>query len=151
MPHQCVRCNKFYDDGSNEILSGCSCGGKMFFFVRKEAVEKAKEITVSLSTEEKKQIEEDVYDLIGEEKQEKPVVLDFESIRVLKPGKFEIDLVSLFKKEPLIYRMGDGKYMIDIASVFDAELKKPIKDAAAKKKAAKKKISDKKKKKASKK
>lgn len=122
----------------------------MFFFVRKEAVEKAKEITVSLSTEEKKQIEEDVYDLIGEEKQEKPVVLDFESIRVLKPGKFEIDLVSLFKKEPLIYRMGDGKYMIDIASVFDAELKKPIRDAAAKKKAAKKKASDKKKKKAAK-
>lgn len=150
MPHQCVRCSKFYDDGSNEILSGCSCGGKMFFFVRKEAVEKAKEIVVTLSKEDKKQIEEDVYDLIGEEKQEKPVVLDFESIRVLKPGKFEIDLVSLFKKEPLIYRMGDGKYMIDIASVFDAELKKPIKQGATNKKAAankahKKKASDKKK------
>lgn len=150
MPHQCVRCNKFYDDGSNEILTGCTCGGKMFFFVRKEAVEKAKEIVVTLSKEDKKQIEEDVYDLIGEEKQETPVVLDFESIRVLKPGKFEIDLVSLFKKEPLIYRMGDGKYMIDIASVFDAELKKPIKNAASKKKsakdkAAKKKATDKKK------
>ena len=30
MPHQCVRCNTFYDDGSNVILKGCSCGGRLF-------------------------------------------------------------------------------------------------------------------------
>ena len=28
MPHQCVRCGEFYEDGSNQILSGCKCGGK---------------------------------------------------------------------------------------------------------------------------
>ena len=31
MPHQCVRCNKFYDDGSIEIIKGCTCGGRLFF------------------------------------------------------------------------------------------------------------------------
>jgi len=29
MPHQCVRCNTFYDDGSAEILKGCK-------FIRKD-------------------------------------------------------------------------------------------------------------------
>ena len=41
MPHQCVRCNTFYEDGSKAILAGCSCGGKLFFYVKKEKLEKA--------------------------------------------------------------------------------------------------------------
>ncbi len=45
-------------------------------------------------------------------------MLDIESIRVLKPGKYEIDLVSLFKKEPVIFKIEDGKYMIDIQESF---------------------------------
>ena len=60
MPHQCVRCNTFYDDGAEEILKGCSCGSKLFFFVKKEAIEKAKTITTCLTDEQKVQIEEDV-------------------------------------------------------------------------------------------
>ena len=35
MPHQCVRCGTFYDDASKEILEGCSCGAKLFFYVKK--------------------------------------------------------------------------------------------------------------------
>ncbi len=120
MPHQCVRCNSFYDDGSNEILKGCSCGSKLFFFVKKEALEKAKEEPLTnLSEEEREQIEKDVFDLIGDAREEdKPVVLDFESIRVLKPGKFELDLVHLFKNDPLVYKLEEGKYMIDIPGMF---------------------------------
>jgi len=46
-------------------------------------------------------------------------VLDIESVRVLKPGKFEIDLVHLFnKKNPLVYKLEEGKYIIDIAETF---------------------------------
>ena len=119
MPHQCVRCNKLYDDGAQEILSGCSCGGRLFFFIKKSALEKSKEVVVNLSTKEKKQIEEDVFDIIGvEAKTEQPVVLDLEAIRILKPGKYELDLVNLFKKRPLIYKLGDGKYMIDLPESF---------------------------------
>jgi len=44
MPHQCVRCNTFYDDGAKEILHGCSCGARLFFYVRKEKLEKAKDL-----------------------------------------------------------------------------------------------------------
>ena len=42
MPHQCVRCNEFYADGADEILRGCSCGGRLFFFVKQAKLEAAK-------------------------------------------------------------------------------------------------------------
>lgn len=120
MPHQCVRCNTFYDDGASEILKGCKCGGKLFFYVKKEKLEQAKEATINLTPKEKKQIEKDVFDIIGDtDKEEKPVILDFESIRVIGPGKYELDLVNLFKKEPLIYKVGEGKYMIDVKETLE--------------------------------
>ena len=58
MPHQCVRCNTFYEDGSKELLKGCSCGGKLFFFIKKEKLEEMKKITdeVKLTDKEKEQI-----------------------------------------------------------------------------------------------
>ncbi len=125
MPHQCVRCGKLYDDTANEILKGCSCGSRLFFFIKKEKLEQAKEITINLTEKQKQELEKDVLDLIGkEEHEEKPVVLDFESIRVLKPGKYELDLVHLFKKEPLVFKLADGKYIIDLPATFDAMKKK---------------------------
>lgn len=121
MPHRCVRCGTLYDDGSAEILKGCSCGARLFFFVRKEALEKSEEVTKKLTKEETKQIEKDIREIAGEdaEKDEKPIILDFESIRAISPGKFELDLVHLFKKDPLVYKVGDGKYVIDLPSTFD--------------------------------
>jgi predicted nucleic acid-binding Zn-ribbon protein len=119
MPHQCVRCNTFYNDGSLDILKGCKCGSKLFFFVKEEYLEKAKKATAKLTPEQKVQIEEDVYDLIGAEKENEPVVLDFESVRVTEPGKFELDLVQLFNKEyPVVFKLEEGKYMIDIPETF---------------------------------
>ncbi len=120
MPHQCVRCNKFHEDGSKEILSGCSCGGKLFFFIRKERLEEIKkEEKFQLSPEQKEQIEQDVLEMVGAHNSDAPVVLDFESIRVLKPGKYEVDLVQLFKGEPLIFKLEEGKYIIDLPSTFE--------------------------------
>ncbi len=65
-------------------------------------------------------MEKDVRDIIGvSEKEDIPVILDLESIRVLRPGKFEIDVVNLFnKKRPLIYKLEEGKYIIDLASTL---------------------------------
>lgn len=119
MPHQCVRCNKFYDDGSSELLKGCPCGGKLFFYIRKEKLEKANEITLRLNTQQKEEIERDIFEIAGEGfDRDEPVILDLESIRVMQPGKYELDLVHLFKKDPLIYKVGEGKYIIDIIKMF---------------------------------
>ena len=127
MPHQCVRCSTFYEDGSKELLKGCSCGGKLFFFIKKEKIEEMKKIAegIDISKEDREQIEHDVFDLVGSEMDaDQPVVLDLEAIRVLRPGKYELDLVHLFKKEPLIFKLEDGKYMIDIAQSFSKFRKK---------------------------
>ena len=124
MPHQCVRCGTLYDDGSNELLKGCSCGAKLFFYIKKEKLKELQEKTIKLTEEEKEQIEKDVFDLVGSEiDKNDPVVLDLETIRVLKPGKYELGLVHLFKKDPLIFKVGEGKYMIDLIASF-AGLKK---------------------------
>ncbi|MFW5852532.1 MAG: Zn-ribbon domain-containing protein [Nanoarchaeota archaeon] len=122
MPHQCVRCGKLYDDGAPEILAGCTCSSKLFYFIRKDKLEEVKNLTANLTKSEKKQIEDDVFDIIGDkpENLDETVVLDLESIRALKPGLFELDLVSLFnKKNPVIFKTGDGKYLIDIAGTFE--------------------------------
>lgn len=119
MPHQCVRCGIFYDDGDQKILQGCECGGKLFFFIKKEKLQEIQNKTSNLTQDEKKQIEKDVYDIVGSKLDlEEPVILDLESIRVTGPGKYEIDLVNLFNKEPLIFKLDEGKYMINLLDTF---------------------------------
>lgn len=124
MPHQCVRCSTFYEDGATEIIEGCSCGAKLFFYVKKEKVQQAEEIArqiaESLDETEKKRMEEDIFDMIGQEAEDDlPVVLDFEAIRVLKPGKFELDLSHLFNQEqPVVFKLEEGKYIIDLPQTF---------------------------------
>lgn len=125
MPHQCVRCNTFYPDGAQEILRGCSsCGARLFFYIKKKHLEEGKELISNLSEDDKKQIETDVKEILYiKEEPDTPVVLDVESIRVLKPGKYELDLVHLFKKDPLIIKLDEGKYIIDLGQAFKTNLK----------------------------
>ena len=120
MPHQCIRCSEFFDDGDKVILSGCKCGGKLFFYIKKEKFEEIKNEgkAVVLSEEQKTELEKDVFEIIGTSNPDQPVVLDFESIRITQPGKYELDLVSLFKKDPMILRLEEGKYIIDIPETF---------------------------------
>lgn len=124
MPHQCVHCGKLYATASKELLEGCPCGSHFFFFVKQENLDMLKEETSILTREEKHEIEDDVREILGIEEVEKPIILDFESIRVSKPGKFEIDLVNLFRKKPLVFRIEEGKYIIDLASTFLAAKEK---------------------------
>ena len=121
MPHQCVRCGKLHDDGDSSLIQkGCECGSKLWFFVKKESIEHATKITTNLTDEQKIQIEEDVLDIVGAEREDEAVVLDLESIRVTEPGKFELDLVQLFNKEkPVVFKLAEGKYVIDVPETFN--------------------------------
>ncbi|HLC91098.1 MAG TPA: Zn-ribbon containing protein [Candidatus Nanoarchaeia archaeon] len=123
MPHQCVRCSTLYPDGSQEILRGCTCGARLFFYIKKKALEEGKELINNLTDEEKKNIEKDVAEIVNikQEDPDAPVILDIEAIRVLKPGKYELDLVHLFKKDPLIIKLEEGKYIIDLPQLFKKE------------------------------
>jgi len=125
MPHQCVRCGKLYPAGSKALLEGCDCGGRFFFYVKESAINQAREINQNLTLEDKKQIETDVLEIVGENLDDStPVILDFESVKIKKPGQYEIDLIDLFKGKPIIYKLQEGKYIIDIISTFDALKKK---------------------------
>lgn len=125
--HQCVHCGKLIEAGSREILEGCnSCKGKFFFYVRDEQVDKIKQSkeVIEFDKVDKKKVETDVRQILGIEDEDKPVILDLESVRVLKPGKFEIDLVSLMNRKPIVFKLEEGKYIIDLESSFEKHTKK---------------------------
>ncbi|MBS3159884.1 hypothetical protein J4436_03785 [Candidatus Woesearchaeota archaeon] len=115
MPHQCVKCDRIFEDGSDEILKGCNgCGGKFFFFIKS----KTEKNIHNLSLEEKENIEKDVLDILGINSDDKLIVLDLASINITKSGKFELDIAKLFKKEPIVYMLDEGKYIIDVGATF---------------------------------
>lgn len=123
MPHQCVRCGTFYSDGAEELLNGCTCGKKVFFFIKKSQLKKAQEM--ELTEEQKKEIEESIEEIAGLSRSADPVILDFEAISVIEPGKFEIDLVNLLNKnKSIVYKLEEGKYMIDLGESFKREKSK---------------------------
>jgi predicted nucleic acid-binding Zn-ribbon protein len=120
MPYKCVHCSKIYSDDEKEVIQGCECRSKFFFYIKPE---KLKEIennqtkNVELSKEEKQQIEEDVREITGISDENSPVFLDFESITIIKSGKYVLDLQKLFATDkPRIYKLEDGKYIVDLSS-----------------------------------
>ncbi len=126
MPYKCVHCSKIYDDGSQEILSGCNgCGSKFFFYLRAEKlkeIEQRKEEEPELSGIEKRQMEDDVREIVGIKDEEMPVFLDFESVKVMKPGKYLLDLTKLFERDkPKIYQLEPGKYIVDFSTRVKTE------------------------------
>jgi predicted nucleic acid-binding Zn-ribbon protein len=140
MAHQCVHCGEIYPAGSKELLEGCSsCGSHFFFYIKDEQIEKMKESgesPVEMPVQEKKRVEKEIREMAGITDEETPVILDIESVRISSPGKFEIDLVNLFRKDrPLIYKIGEGKYIIDLSSTLSKDIKdiKEIKDPDRKK------------------
>lgn len=125
MPHQCVHCGAMYPAGSKELLEGCSeCGSHFFFYIKDEQYAKIMENPIEIPMEDKHQVEKDIREMAGIIDEEAPVILDIESVRVTGSGKFEIDLVNVFnKKRPLIYKIEEGKYIIDLASTLNQNIK----------------------------
>lgn len=80
---------------------------------------------IELSEKDKQQIEKDVREIVGSKVgPEDPIVLDIESIRIKKPGQYELDLVNLFKGEPLVFKLEEGKYMVDVIETFNKFVRK---------------------------
>ena len=107
--------------GSKEILEGClECGGKFFFYSRDEQakrIEEEKKIPIpEFDTIDKTKVEEDVRSILKIQDNDKPVILDLEAVRITNPGKYEIDLVSLINRRPIVFKIQEGKYIIDIES-----------------------------------
>jgi predicted nucleic acid-binding Zn-ribbon protein len=130
MPHSCVRCSRIIPAGSREILEGCKeCHSHFFFYIKDEQLKNIKERIVDIPEDQKEQVEEDIREMVGVEDEMTPVILDVESIRVTGEGKFELDIAKIFRKDlPLIYKLEEGKYIIDLASTLKGSVKDLIKN-----------------------
>ena len=102
MPHRCVRCAKEYSDTSRELLTGCSCGARVFVFLR-EGQAPADEDYAWLENE------------LSPLTKDKPVSIDTEAaenLRILEKGSYEIDVKALMAGNPLVVKSEKGIYYI---------------------------------------
>jgi predicted nucleic acid-binding Zn-ribbon protein len=111
--------------GSGELLTGCKeCKGHFFFYIKDDKANEVREQIIDMTVKQKKVMEEEIRESVGIIDDKSPVILDVESIRVTGEGKFELDLDKLFKKDrPLIYKLEEGKYIIDLASTLKMNAK----------------------------
>ncbi|RQD83979.1 MAG: hypothetical protein D5R96_01870 [Methanocalculus sp. MSAO_Arc2] len=125
MPHKCTQCGREFRDGSTEILRGCpSCDGKKFLYVSEKARHKdvleeksiqdiaseTKEPVLEIKTPEKHHV--DMYDRV-------------ESVRIVGPGSYEINIEKLARTDERVIGVGkDGSYVVDLISMSKPKKKK---------------------------
>jgi uncharacterized protein len=115
MPHKCARCSKIIDDKAPELISGCGCGSRVFLYLRQDFAG-TKEETIKV-LEDRNVSERDLEWLDSQFKNQlpdKPISLDIENVLRIDEGKFEIDIKSLMRGEPVVIKAAEGVYYIDI-------------------------------------
>lgn len=132
MPHKCTKCGREYPDGSTEILKGCgSCGGKKFLYVKEAEINK--DVLEEKSIEEIAQESKEEVLTVVEPKAKKEVEMydRVETIRVVAPGSYELNIQKMAKDDERIVSVGgtEGSYIIDLMSMA----KEPPKKKRAKK------------------
>ena len=120
MPNKCTRCGKIFQDDSRSLIDGCDdCGSKFFFYIRQEALDRAEKELKELKSKELDEIEKDIRQIIPQAvSEDETVVLDLEAIRVIRPGKYKIDVVNLFNQKPIVIRVGPGRYELDLSTLM---------------------------------
>jgi predicted nucleic acid-binding Zn-ribbon protein len=102
-----------YEHASEEIIKGCTCGSRLFYFVKSSEKKKNNNDTDTEDVEY-------FYEMEDEDAKEM-IVFDIETINIKSEGKYELDIDTLMspdikKNNGLIYKYGDGKYSIDLDS-----------------------------------
>ena len=135
MPHRCTRCGTIFEDGDSVILSGCpNCGWNKFLYVTKESkrpeyqekpvIEEQKLDLESSLDEIVKSIDEALSSEQGDKKQELEAERKIdedrvESVRILGPGSYELNLDSLLERKELVMAIREeGSYALHLPSVF---------------------------------
>ncbi|WP_122090741.1 Zn-ribbon domain-containing protein [Halalkalicoccus subterraneus] len=149
MPHQCTECGHTFEDGSKEMLSGCpECGGNKFQFLPDGAESDAKPETSdepradpSAADDREDRAQADARSSVvdadelpssepdaGSEPDEATSDLSelreelndqFESIRIVDHGQYELNLMELYKREEFIIALQEnGRYVIEVPESF---------------------------------
>jgi uncharacterized protein len=126
MAHKCTQCGREFQDGSNVILKGCpSCGGKKFLYIQPQDMHKdvlEEKSIKQIAEETKEQFLEVKDDRKRPETAHTPQRVEMydriESITVINPGSYELNLEKLAESDELVIRMGDDdRYLVDIHSM----------------------------------
>jgi predicted nucleic acid-binding Zn-ribbon protein len=147
MPHKCTRCESIFIDGASVILTGCpNCGWNKFYYVMDEEPENAQEMKsdsvegpkghiidetsehANVPVSHAKFIRE-IDDIIGTSSSKRSVTEEegerVESVRILGPGSYELNLDSLLDRKEIIMAIKeDGTYAVHLGSVFNTDYKK---------------------------
>jgi len=128
MPHKCTKCGREYNDGSTEILKGCaSCGGKKFLYVKAEQLNEDVLEEKSIG-EIAKESKEEILEVVGPKAKDKKEVEMYdrvETIRIVSPGTYELNLEKMAESDERIVSVGkEGSYIIDLMSMTKDEPKK---------------------------
>jgi len=119
MPHKCTQCGREFEDGSTKILKGCpSCGGKKFLYIRE--AERHDDVLKEKTIEDiARDTGEDVLEVReGRQRDEIEVFERIESIRILGPGSYELNIEKLARSDEVVVGLEkEGKYMVDILSM----------------------------------
>jgi len=118
MPHKCTKCGREYRDGSTEILKGCeSCGGKKFLYVKDSELHK--DVLEEKSIEEiAQETKEQVLEVKAHPKKEVEMYDRVETIRIVGPGTYELNIEKMAKGDERIISVGkEGVYNIDLLSM----------------------------------
>ena len=124
MPHKCTQCGREFKDGSTEILKGCpSCGGKKFLFVRES--DRHRDVLEEKSIENlAEETKEEILEVEAEPNRHVEMRERIESIRIINPGSYELNIEKLAKSDEVVVKMGkDEKYVVDIISMMKSKKK----------------------------
>jgi predicted nucleic acid-binding Zn-ribbon protein len=126
MPHKCTKCGREYKDGSTEILKGCaSCGGKKFLYVKEKELNK--DVLEEKSIDEIiKESPEEILELsVPKSKQEVQMYDRVETIRIVAPGTYELNIEKMAESDERIVGVGkEGSYIVDLMSMAKDQPKK---------------------------
>jgi len=151
MPHQCLKCGLVFEEGSPQLLKGCSgCGGNRFFFTKEPLSEEERNnIIQKMNKELDPTLAKILYDENGRfiDKQSKWVVIKQKDIQALqhnvseknvpkikeKPDfvdddlrknlleKIESEVDDIHKKPETIGIEQSGSYNIDLKGLLEEE------------------------------
>lgn len=100
MAHRCTKCGKLYPTGDMRLLQGCECGNNKFLYVPDERGPK-----------EPEKVEEEIRKEFTE--------MGIETVRIISPGKYEINIERLLQGEGIVIALQeDGRYVIHLPSLL---------------------------------
>ncbi len=127
MPHQCLKCGRIFEEGSSQLLRGCSdCGGNRFFFTKQPLDKNERDV---ISKEVNRDITTRIMDSLVEKNKEKLnksgkwVSIKPKEIRKIIEGKInEEEKTESKSEEPEAIEPIDDEYRKSVIEKIKAEV-----------------------------